>query len=79
MLGKKQCLFAAKEKKKMTTAPLSFSFSEQEEIEKDDCDIVVIFFLAKEIQKIRKDEEKGAYLQTPTSSTTLKLLLLGHS
>ncbi len=60
----------------MTTTPLSSSFSQQVETEKDDCDIVVIFFLAKEIQK---DEEKGAYLQTPTSSTTLKLLLLGHS
>jgi hypothetical protein len=29
--------------------------------------------------KIRKEKEKGAYLQAPTSGTTLKLLLLSHS
>jgi hypothetical protein len=29
------------------------------------------------MQKIRKEEKKGAYLQTPTFATTLKLLLLG--
>jgi len=29
--------------------------------------------------KIRKEKEKGAYLQAPTSATTLKLLLLSHS
>jgi hypothetical protein len=32
--------------------------------------------VAKKMQKIRKEEEKGAYLQAPTSTTTLKLLLL---
>jgi hypothetical protein len=30
------------------------------------------------LQKIRKEEEKGAYLQGHTSTTTLKLLLLSH-
>jgi hypothetical protein len=34
--------------------------------------------VAKKKQKIRK-EEKGAYLQAPTSATTLKLLLLSCS
>jgi len=28
------------------------------------------------MQKIRKEEKKGAYLQAPTFATTLKLLLL---
>jgi len=31
------------------------------------------------MQKIRKEEEKGAYLQAPTFVTTLKLLLLSGS
>jgi hypothetical protein len=33
----------------------------------------------KKLQKIRKEEEKGAYLQAPTFATILKLLLLSHS
>jgi hypothetical protein len=36
------------------------------------------FLCNKKMQKIRKEEEKGAYLQAPISATTLKLLLLGH-
>jgi hypothetical protein len=31
------------------------------------------------MQKIRKEEEKGTYLQAPTFATTLKLLLLSCS
>jgi hypothetical protein len=31
------------------------------------------------IQKIKKMEERGAYLQAPTFATTLKLLLPLHS
>jgi hypothetical protein len=31
------------------------------------------------MQKIRKEEKKGTYLQAPTSTTTLKLLLLLRS
>jgi hypothetical protein len=38
-----------------------------------------VFFVARKMQKIRKEKEKGAYLQAPTSTTTLKLLLLSHS
>jgi hypothetical protein len=31
------------------------------------------------MQKIRKEEENGTYLQAPTSATTLKFLLLSRS
>jgi hypothetical protein len=31
------------------------------------------------MQKIRKEEKKGAYCQVPTSATTLKLLLFSRS
>jgi hypothetical protein len=37
-----------------------------------------VLFAEKKTQKI-KMEENGAYLQTPTSATTLKLLLPLHS
>jgi hypothetical protein len=60
-------------------APLSSSSQQEEEKKKDDSDIIVIFFARKKMEKIRKEEEKGAYLQAHTFATTLKLLLLLHS
>jgi hypothetical protein len=51
----------------------SFSL-QQEKTKEDNGDIVVIFLATKKMQKIRQEEEKGTYLQTPTSTTTLKLL-----